>query len=327
MAKSATIQRRLSELSHKDPAVRRKAAQKLGEYGDPIAIVPLLTALSDENVYVRRHAIAALGNMAAVAAFDMLLPLLKDKRSGVRRLTAYSLCQISKSHPAYADTTVYAIIRAIEKEKNIWFERSPFIEALAVMGPLAIRPLCIEFNSHRSTVSQECVEYALLLLEQRKGVDVPRCLLADQYLTASQNWNALEMLTQRRPRNIFTPRHLTNTQRYCEMIAADGKELAATRRGASAVLDYLSLGRASQRSMAGEANELLRMVHENRTQDEAGEMLLRGSYQNAGAQAQNRKLHDLDEPQEEQYKEQPEKLNWQWLQKLSRAIRRLFRKV
>lgn len=328
MTKASTIHKRLTELSHKDPTVRRKAARKLGELGDPVVIEPLITALNDENVYVRRHAIAALGNIGAISAFDVLLPLLKDKRPIIRGKTALSLAQISRSHPTYVDSTVYAILRAAEKEKNTWTAHLPYLNALTVMRELAVWPLCIEFNSHRSASSQECVEYALLWLEQEGKLDVSRCLLADQRLTAPQIWNVLEMLTRRRPRNILTPRHLTNAQRFCEVIVGDVRESEATRRGAYAVLDYLSLVRASQSSTAVEASELLRMAYEDSIQSEDGGLLLRGSSPLDSPKTQQIDMQGLEEQQKGKQLQKPEGQTWRhWFQTLTRTIKRLFGKA
>src|SRR5450759_2332909 len=68
----------------KDPAVRRAAAEALGQIGDARAVEPLIAALKDESWGVRRAAAEALGQIGDARAAEPLIAALKDPYADVR---------------------------------------------------------------------------------------------------------------------------------------------------------------------------------------------------------------------------------------------------
>lgn len=71
--------------------VRYRAAEALGEIGDPRSCDALIAALGDQKDHVRYMSAKSLGKMSACGAKDQLVPLLDDENEYVRRITAQSL--------------------------------------------------------------------------------------------------------------------------------------------------------------------------------------------------------------------------------------------
>ena len=273
--KLTKVQKRIEELTHPDAEVRRNAVKKLGAYGDIGAMEPLCHALRDEDAYVRRNAAYALGKLGDVNAFGSLQEALNDKRPGLRHVSAWALGQLGKQQREIALQAVPCITRAAQKSKAQ--DRHNYVHALTEMGLTAVVPLCLELNSHRSEARQECTRQALAYLEHQQKLAVVPCLLEAPELTAPQQWTVLEMLSQERPTGLFADRRLANPRRFLEMIAQDSQVPDRSRHSARAILEYLSLGRASQRQEATDATQLLRMAQEDSLQDADGGTLLRGS--------------------------------------------------
>jgi opacity protein-like surface antigen len=74
-----------------DPAVRSKAAIRLGQLGGSEAVPPLLSALSDKSSLVRGAAADALGKLGDRRAFVGLTARLQDREPKVRALAARAL--------------------------------------------------------------------------------------------------------------------------------------------------------------------------------------------------------------------------------------------
>ncbi len=72
---------------------RTIAAARLGNSGEPAAVMPLVEALADENADLRRGAARALGRLGIpdVRAFNPLVMLLRDNDSSVRDAAAEAL--------------------------------------------------------------------------------------------------------------------------------------------------------------------------------------------------------------------------------------------
>jgi hypothetical protein len=288
MAKPTKVQKRIADLSRQNIEVRRSAVKKLGAYGDAAAVESLCRALRDEDPHVRRGAAYALGKLGDVNAFEPLQEALNDMRPGLRHAAAWALGQLGKQKHEIAMRAVFFIVRAAQKSKAQ--DRYNYVRALTEMGLAAVVPLCLEFNSRRSAVSQECARQALTFLEHQQKLAVVPCLLEASDLTAPQQWTVLEMLSQERPTGLFADRRLANPRRFIEMVAADGQVPDTARRSAHAILEYLSLGRASQRQEATDATQLLRMAQENTAQDTDGGTLLRGSQCEDNAYASDERL-------------------------------------
>ncbi len=76
----------VDELESSNPAIRAKAAQQLGQSGDPSVVPALAKALSDPSTKVRRQVIVALSRLHTASALHALLFATKDGDPGVRTL-------------------------------------------------------------------------------------------------------------------------------------------------------------------------------------------------------------------------------------------------
>lgn len=280
MAKFNTVFKRIGELSHPDVEVRRRAARKLGEKRDTRAVQPLCLALRDEDIYVRKAAVFALGNLHDPDALQPLQESLKEKREGLRGEAAWAIGQIGRHHVETTSRAVDLIVESAHRDKPREINR--YVAALLAMRLSAASPLCIEFSSHRSETTQKCALLALKSLHYQQNLDVARHLLSDDLLSPAQVWNVLEMLEAERPTGFFASRRYPTARRLCELAVSTPTETPEVLQGAKRVLDYLSLGRASQFSDPAGGTQLLRMASDD-TQNDKGETLLRGSTSNGEA--------------------------------------------
>ncbi len=283
MAKYNTISKRIGELARADVEVRRRAARKLGEKGDVRAVQPLCLALRDEDIYVRKAAVFALGNLHHPDALQPLQETLKEKREGLRGEAAWAIGQIGKHHAETTTRAVELIVEAAHRDKPRELNR--YVAALIAMQLSAASPLCLEFSSHRSAKTQQCAMLTLKSLHYQQNLDVARYLLSDNLLSPAQVWNVLEMLEAERPMGFFASRRYPTARRLCELAVSTPAEAPEVCQGAKRVLEYLSLGRASQFSDPAASAQLLRMASEN-TQQDNGDTLLRGSTSNGEARLQ-----------------------------------------
>ncbi len=74
----------ISALNNYDKSVRRRAADYLGEMGDPTAIEPLIQVLGDSDFYVRQSASKALGKMPVESAVEPLINTLGNEKVSIR---------------------------------------------------------------------------------------------------------------------------------------------------------------------------------------------------------------------------------------------------
>jgi HEAT repeat protein len=92
------IEKLVKALHHKDPVIRRKAAEALGTLRDKKAIKPLVEALKDEEWEVRWEAAKALKNIGFKEATKSFVGVLGEalKKSGHIRDEAESLLKSFK---------------------------------------------------------------------------------------------------------------------------------------------------------------------------------------------------------------------------------------
>lgn len=81
-------------LSDPAVAVRRAAANALGEFGDPAALPALRQALDDDSETVQLWAIRSIGRLRDRESVDHLIDLLDSPDSGFRSYAAQALGQI-----------------------------------------------------------------------------------------------------------------------------------------------------------------------------------------------------------------------------------------
>ncbi|HEX5037882.1 MAG TPA: HEAT repeat domain-containing protein [bacterium] len=89
--REAKLQSLLEQLKDSDGTKRSKAAEALGELGDPRAIKPLIRALGDGDKLVRMAAAEALGELGDPRAVKPLIRALGDDDAWVRSDASKSL--------------------------------------------------------------------------------------------------------------------------------------------------------------------------------------------------------------------------------------------
>ncbi|MDD4454741.1 MAG: HEAT repeat domain-containing protein [Candidatus Methanomethylophilaceae archaeon] len=82
---------------HADPAVRLKAAEALGRFGDLRGVQPLINALTDPDAEIRWRAALSLGMLGDQRAFSALVVALDDPAFEVKRRAAESIAVLRSS--------------------------------------------------------------------------------------------------------------------------------------------------------------------------------------------------------------------------------------
>jgi HEAT repeat protein len=77
-----------------DPTISWLAAESLGKIGDVRAVEPLIAVLNSDEKWLRRNAAEALGKLRAASAVEPIIRLLGDKKHDVREVSARALGQI-----------------------------------------------------------------------------------------------------------------------------------------------------------------------------------------------------------------------------------------
>lgn len=216
---------------------RATAARLLDELREPETVNALHEALSDRSAHVRRVAVRALAVTHPPELLEWILPLAGDKRLTVRQ--AVSAVLLAQNPP-----------------------------------PVAL--ICREMATNPKKRSRFAMLEILVGWHYFRKVDVARPLLACADITPLQRWECLGLLSAARPGTLFTSRQLYHPQRFVETLAQSSHEPPEVRQGAQAVLDYLSLGRASKSDFRAERAELMRAATAE-DEDEGGSALLRGA--------------------------------------------------
>lgn len=81
----------IKALGYEKNAIRKSAAEVVGEIRDASAVVPLIATLEDKDWEIRHSAAEALGKIGDARAVDPLITALKDKDEYVRQATAEAL--------------------------------------------------------------------------------------------------------------------------------------------------------------------------------------------------------------------------------------------
>jgi hypothetical protein len=257
------IVREINTLTTGAVQARRDAARRLGRKGSQQAIESLSLALQhpdqkDPDRFVRRNAALSLGMIGDSAAVDALLNALSDKSGGVRKHAILALGAIGDP-------------RAIQPLCEQLSRKSPdvrpaVIRSLASFGASAVVPLCTMLKAPRLKVRQAAHQSLILMVEQ-KTPEVQLKLLANAELSPSERYEYLDTLLNcyTEPFSLFSlgrrRQHLSSVRLFCEYVLHPANAAGQpAQEGAKALLDYLSLGRPSQRNPSAGTEWLLRPV-------------------------------------------------------------------
>ena len=191
------IQKHIEELKDSDQEVCKRAAEALGEIGDPAAVPALTEAIqtknnevgtaavkalrnlglegftvyakalggtidqlqNTKNEFVRRSAAEGLGEIGDPAAVPFLIKALKDKDMVVRSLALYSLGKIGD--PA----AVPALIKALKVKANEPDVRRFAVETLGEIGDPAAVPALIKAVKDKDEEVRKAAAHALKKLQ------------------------------------------------------------------------------------------------------------------------------------------------------------------
>src|SRR5579871_2607222 len=249
--------------------VRRAAAESLGKLRAIEAIDPLCQSLKDESFpkswYVRRAAATTLGILRSAEAVDELCLALNDQSKGVQRAAVIALGKIADSR------AVLPLCHLLSSRNQKLVEEVG--EVLVKLGHPAVAPLCRKYQEDEKAAPNAAL--VLRKMVHARSPEIQWAVLGDSALSPAERWQFLEILRGYHPQwvGVFSAerRLLTNTQGFC--VRGLQSPDPAVQAGAHAVLDYLSLGRASRITPARAPDQLLRAAQGNAMVDDGGALL------------------------------------------------------
>ena len=255
-----------------DASKRREAAKKLGEMGDATTVPALISALSDPTWRVRRNAAQALGQIGDTRAVEPLIALLSDVSLGVRRKATISLGQLANPR------AVEPLCAQLQEDAERLGAETAV--ALKLIGPTSVLGLCRILDDSQNASNRLASQIIrFIAYDQRKGFEVLQGLLECEQLTAEQRYRGLETLRRVRP-FFWTPDILGGpVDRYCLYLWQSARRdiPPVVRKNAQAVLDYMTLARASDGSAATGSDVLLRAAQSSTSENDGTKTFLRGS--------------------------------------------------
>ncbi|GBE90945.1 HEAT repeat domain-containing protein [Nostoc cycadae] len=159
-------------LNHSSRYVRSKAAEALGNIGNPQAVDALISALNDSDSDVRSKAAEALGNIGNLQAVDALISALNDSERYVRSNAVEALGKIGNLQ------AVDALISALNDSER--YVRSNAVEALTkIENPQEVaEDLIAALKDSNSYVRRKATE-ALGKIGNPQGIDSIKSALND----------------------------------------------------------------------------------------------------------------------------------------------------
>ena len=264
-------QQRIEGLQSEDVKVRKKAARWLGRKGSYDALVYLLAALNDSSWSVRRNAVVALGKIGEIEVVEPLIARLADPTVSVRRAAIQALGNMRD--PRATEGMVRLHEHARLGGDALW--------ALLQIGASALLICCDRMEvegAETPSIYRAAVRRMILQGADRLLIEV----LSAEGWSGQQRWVTLEAVRKVQSTLPFFEiwrltkfGRITEVPSWCERITCDPVQ-SALHSGSKQVLDFIMLGRASQRDYATEREELLRPGAGTRERD-TGETLLRAS--------------------------------------------------
>ena len=176
-----TMKTLIPALMDKNPRVRKKAAEVLGEIENP-AIKALVAALRDDSSEVREKAAEALTEMGGIPVIQQLVLALKHEHFCVREKAAESLGKIGDNR------VVKPLVTALNDAN--WKVREKAAEALGRIGDnRAIESLVAALKDDDSDVRKKAAEALDKLGWKAKNEDEERL-----YFIAKKDWDRCVMI-------------------------------------------------------------------------------------------------------------------------------------
>jgi HEAT repeat protein len=126
----------IRDLNGKNPHVRQKAAEALGETGDVRAVEPLIQALKDKDNWVRQKAAEALGKIGDARAIEPLLQALDEEDDSARHGIIEALARMGEKG------VLDHLIKILDNKDSGNHKRGSVIVVLKMIGSAnAVEPL------------------------------------------------------------------------------------------------------------------------------------------------------------------------------------------
>jgi hypothetical protein len=242
-------------LQHEDAQTRHRAADALGEIGDPAAVRALLEAVRDPNAYVRRQAARALGQIGDASAVPGLIGALNDDRHFVREQGVEALARIGAA-------SVSGLADALREQNPA--ARFHIVEALGSIGDVSAVPALIDALSDTNPYVRQSAAGALGDLGDAESL--PHKVLAATRLPVAQRIAILETLGNARYRQgrlfknfLVLSYPVLPLERYCRSLLDREDIEEEARVGAKVVLAYRMLVRPRASGQLPEPDELLHL--------------------------------------------------------------------
>lgn len=186
----------LADLRSRDVAVRRNAAQKLGEIGPYAvsAVSGLLAALRDPDEWLRYYSADALGSIGSRQALAGLTAALRDKKVNVRARAALAIYHIGDEKTLH-EVAIPVLIETLRRQPG--FDSYHLIPVLGEMGPSAQRAVPALIEALKSAAGYQIgpVAQALGNIGGRADQAVPALLEALPRADESARWMIIRSLT------------------------------------------------------------------------------------------------------------------------------------
>jgi hypothetical protein len=271
MASNNKTQQKIAGLQSDDVKVRKKAARWLGRKGTYDALAYLLAALNDSSWSVRRNAVVALGKIGEAQVVEPLIAKLSDRTVSVRRAAIQALGRIRDPRATEGLVRLHAHAQL----------GADAIKALIQIGAPALFLCCDRILLHNTEPPSPWTAAARQMILQGADRLLIEVLSAEGW-SGQQRWQVLEYVRKIQGSLPFFEvwrltkfSRITDIPSWCERASRE-LEQPAVHSGSKQILDYIMLGRASQRDYGTEGEELLRAAGGTKVSD-TGETLLRAS--------------------------------------------------
>jgi hypothetical protein len=287
MASNKQTKQRIEALHSGDIKSRKEAALWLGRKDASEVLAPLLAALHDSSWKVRRNAAVSLGKLRDLEAVEPLIAGLSDRTLSVKRAVVHALGTL---RDARAVSSLFGLLGDAKLGGDV-------LKALVQIGAPALLHCCRKMQNDtaetlvlRQTTLQQSVSQGgdprlqdiTRQIVLRGGDSLLKEVLSLEGWNGQERWRALAMVRTVQASLPFLElwrltrfSRISDIPNWCERITRD-REHAALNPGCRQVLNYIMLGRASQRDFATESEELLRGASGTKERD-TGATLLRAS--------------------------------------------------
>jgi len=162
----------LDDLRNPNPKIRAKAAQEIGQTGDPSAIPALISALNDSSPRVRKQVVVALASIRVTRSLQGLIQATSDNDSEVRWLAVKGIEGYYTGETPRTGFLGY-MERQYRSAKNTFLGSAVRITPGTAVDPRAVSALDrVMMDSHHAQAAQEATRTLGILLARQAVPDL-----------------------------------------------------------------------------------------------------------------------------------------------------------